>query len=214
MAMERFAQNVKLPQKGFFGWLTSKLFERENGFLELNAVKLCDLKPNHQILELGFGPGVGLEAAYKQIKDGSGKVWGLDLSPYMHEVASNRLKTAIDSGNVELCLGSVMEIPFEDNTFDRVFHCNCFYFWPDFNKSVQEIYRVMKPESLMVTTINQASVEKAVERGVLKYGNPDVPLYMEILSKNGFSNVHLKEFDERGKVYQVIFASVGKKENE
>lgn len=214
MAMERFAQSVKLPQKGFFGWLTRKLFERENGFLELNAVKLCDLNPNHQILELGFGPGLGLEAAYKQIKDGSGKVWGLDLSPYMLEVAGNRLKDAIDSGKVELCLGNVMEIPFEANTFDRVFHCNCFYFWPDFNKSVQEIYRVMKPESLMVTTINQASVEKAVERGVLKYGNPDVPHYMEILSKNGFSNVHLKEFDEHGKVYQVIFASVGKKEKE
>ena len=145
--------------------------------------------------------------------DGPGKLWGLDISPYMHEVAGNRLKDAINCGKVELCLGSVMEIPFEANTFDRVFHCNCFYFWPDFNKGVQEIHRVMKPDSLMVTTINQTSVDKAVERGILKYANPNVPLYMETLNKNGFSNVHLKEFDDRGKVYQAIFASVDKKDN-
>ena len=45
-----------------------KFFEGKNRFLEINAVKLCELKPNHQVLELGFGPGLGLEAAYKEMK--------------------------------------------------------------------------------------------------------------------------------------------------
>lgn len=213
MMMEKFCQNVKLPQKGFFGWLTTKMFESKNRFLEVNAVKLCELKPDHQVLELGFGPGLGLEAAVKEMKDGPGKLWGLDLSPYMIEVAGKRLKDDINSGRVELCLGSVMDLPFEANTFDRVFHCNCFYFWPDIDRGVQEIMRVMKPDSLMVTTINQASINKAIERGVLKYANPNVPLYIEVLKRNGFSNVNIQELDDSGTAYQAIFASVGKKDN-
>ena len=41
---------------------------KNNSFLETNAVKLSNIKPDHNVLEIGFGPGVGLEAAYNVVK--------------------------------------------------------------------------------------------------------------------------------------------------
>ena len=39
-----------------------------NSYLELNAVKMCKLKPDESVLEVGFGPGVGLQCAYDVVK--------------------------------------------------------------------------------------------------------------------------------------------------
>ena len=41
---------------------------RRNSFLELNAVKLLEVQPDQKILEVGFGPGVGIRAAYDIVK--------------------------------------------------------------------------------------------------------------------------------------------------
>ena len=44
------------------------MFKKRNRFLEINAVRLCNIQPHHQVLEVGFGPGVGLKEAAKCVK--------------------------------------------------------------------------------------------------------------------------------------------------
>ena len=44
------------------------VFKKRNTNLERNAVRLCNIAPHHQVLEVGFGPGIGLEEAYHYIK--------------------------------------------------------------------------------------------------------------------------------------------------
>ena len=61
-------------------------------------------------------------------------------------------KSSIERQKLEICLGSVMELPYSDNFFDRVFHVNCFYFWPDLDQGISELRRVMKTDGLMVST--------------------------------------------------------------
>ncbi len=41
---------------------------KQNENLELGAVKLLDVQPDHKILEVGFGPGVGIRAAYDKVR--------------------------------------------------------------------------------------------------------------------------------------------------
>ena len=41
---------------------------KNNSFLETNAVSLCKIQPDHNVLEIGFGAGVGLQAAYNILK--------------------------------------------------------------------------------------------------------------------------------------------------
>ena len=51
-----------------------------NASLENEIVKHLNIQPDHKVLELGFGPGVGLSAALKKVEHSSGKVYGIDIS--------------------------------------------------------------------------------------------------------------------------------------
>ncbi|XP_014782918.1 demethylmenaquinone methyltransferase [Octopus bimaculoides] len=211
MLLTTFAKNLRLPQKSIAGRFVKHFLLRINGKVEIAAVEHCNIKPDYYVLEVGFGPGLGLEAAYQKIKGGKGKLHGLDLSPYMFELTSKRLSEGISNKQVELHLGSVMEMPFETNSFDRIFHCNSFYFWPDFDKCIQELHRCLKPNSLMITTIQYEKVKLSKKFGLLKYGNIDVEYYMKVLSKNKFENVNMESRKYQSKPYQVISAFTGSK---
>lgn len=60
-------------------------------------------------------------------------------------MASKRLKEVVASGKLTLHQCDVAAMPLRDNSVDKVFHCNCYYFWPDLRKGGAEIHRVMKP---------------------------------------------------------------------
>ncbi|MEJ2210148.1 MAG: methyltransferase domain-containing protein [Anaerolineae bacterium] len=76
--------------------------------------------PGETVLEIGFGPGHGLEALARAVGD-TGRVYGLDLSPGMLDVARDRLERAGLAGRAELRLGDAAALPFEDDAFDAVF---------------------------------------------------------------------------------------------
>lgn len=59
------------------------MLEKGNKQLEFEVVKHLDIQPDHHVLEVGFGPGVGLSAALKKVENGSGKVHGIDISEQM-----------------------------------------------------------------------------------------------------------------------------------
>ncbi|KAJ0064225.1 hypothetical protein NL108_001532, partial [Boleophthalmus pectinirostris] len=59
--------------------------------------------------------------------------------------ANMLLKKHIASGKVILHCCDVAALPLSDNSVDKVFHCNCYYFWPDLRKGTSELHRVMKP---------------------------------------------------------------------
>ncbi|XP_029652156.1 uncharacterized methyltransferase YdaC-like [Octopus sinensis] len=212
MLINTFTKNLRQPQKTIVGRFTKYFLIRRNRRLEKAAVEHCNIKPDYNVLEVGFGPGLGLEAAYQKIKGGKGKLLGLDLSPYMLEIAAKRLSEGINNKQVELHLGTVMEMPFETNSLDRIFHCNCFYFWPDFDKCVQELYRCLKPNSLMITTINYEKIKSANKLGLMRYGNIDVEHYMNVLSRNKFEIVNMKTHKNESEEYQAISAFTGSKE--
>ena len=48
--------------------------------MENEIVKHLNIQPDHKVLEVGFGPGAGLNAALKNLKHCSGKVYGIDIS--------------------------------------------------------------------------------------------------------------------------------------
>ena len=54
-----------------FSFLLQRLIKNKNAYLEHNAVRRCHLESHHHILEVGFGPGIGLKAACEIIKDGT-----------------------------------------------------------------------------------------------------------------------------------------------
>jgi ubiquinone/menaquinone biosynthesis C-methylase UbiE len=77
-------------------------------------------QPGGVVLEIGFGTGHGLEALAQAVGD-AGKVYGLDLSEGMLNVAQNRIEEAGLADRVDLRLGDAAQLPFESSFFDSVF---------------------------------------------------------------------------------------------
>ncbi|XP_073679940.1 uncharacterized methyltransferase YdaC-like [Garra rufa] len=218
MLPTKVGKQLGRPTYSLTGWLVTKFFKWHNLILEENAVKLSNIQPNDTVLELGHGPGFGLQEASQLLTGPEGKLLGVDYSQYMHEMASKRMKDQISRGKVVLYYSDLVAMPIEENTVDKVFHCNCYYFWPDLKAGVRAIHRVMKPGGTMVTTLRLDSVIKAANMKVLtgdkskwrsgESWRPEV--YMEALRSCGFTDVRMENKREKLITFQAIFATAVK----
>jgi ubiquinone/menaquinone biosynthesis C-methylase UbiE len=102
----------------------------KNGILDTNY--------NH-VLDDGCGSG-RYSLALKEMK-GVIKVTGVDISHNSIEFA-NKMKAS--KASVEFKQGSVLELPFKDETFDFVFSNGVLHHTTDTIKGLKEIYRVLQ----------------------------------------------------------------------
>ncbi|MFQ5955320.1 MAG: class I SAM-dependent methyltransferase [Kiloniellales bacterium] len=96
------------------------------------TVDLLDLGPEDRVLEVGYGPGVALEAVSKRVT--RGRIVGLDHSAVMRDRAAARNRAAIDQGWMRLLVGSAEALsgnadPDLAGPFDRIFAVNVAMFW-------------------------------------------------------------------------------------
>jgi len=91
----------------------------ERKFTKVGLQKL-NVKTGEKILEIGFGTGHSLLALARWVGT-TGKVYGIDISEGMFQVASKRLGKNGMSDRAELQCGDATQLPFPDNFFDAVF---------------------------------------------------------------------------------------------
>jgi ubiquinone/menaquinone biosynthesis C-methylase UbiE len=91
----------------------------EGKFTRVGLRKL-GVRAGEKVLEIGFGTGHSLLALARRVGV-TGKVYGVDLSDGMFQVASGRLSKNGISNRVELQCGDATQLPFPDNFFDAVF---------------------------------------------------------------------------------------------
>ncbi|KAK7128483.1 hypothetical protein R3I94_016906 [Phoxinus phoxinus] len=210
MLSNKVGKQLGHPTYSLTGWLVSKFFKWHNLILEENAVKLSNIQPNDTVLELGHGPGFGLQEASQLLMGPRGKLLGVDYSQYMHRMASKRMQEQISRGKVVLYYSDLVNMPIEENTVDKVFHCNCYYFWPDLKAGAKAIHRVMKPGGIMVTTLRLESVKKVASKNMLSGESWRPEVYMEALESSGFTDVRMENKREKLVTFQAIFATAVK----
>ena len=128
--------------KGILGRLGGLIMARTNQQCAAWVIGLLDIQPNDSVLEVGFGPGVGIQLLAKSAS--AGYVAGVDDSEEMVAQARARNVKAFESGRVDLRHGSVESLPFEDQTFDKALAINSMQVWPDAVTGLREMRRVMK----------------------------------------------------------------------
>jgi ubiquinone/menaquinone biosynthesis C-methylase UbiE len=137
----RLAQQFCQPA-GWLGRLVGFLFRMNREGIDWTIHQL-DIQPTDHVLEIGFGPGLGIEGAASLATQG--RVAGVDFSQTMLEQATRRNAAAIDEGLVELCLGDATALLYPENTFHKACATNVIYFWQDPLANLRELHRVMKP---------------------------------------------------------------------
>lgn len=144
------------------------------------VVTLLEIQPDDTVLEVGFGPGRGIQYAAEAITDGTAK--GIDHSSLMVRRATARNREAIAAGRVELLEASAMSLPYDDDSFEKAFSINSIQFWPSAETGMQEVYRVLKPDGRIALAFNPHAGESSSQLS----GH---------LERAGFQNVRMKKSD-------------------
>jgi len=102
------------------------------------------IKKEDRVLEIGCGSGNLLKLL------NSKNIYGLDISPKMIEFC----KKTIPHGT--FISGDAENLPYENNSFDKVIISEVLYYLPDIEKALKEANRVLKKEGLLlITSLNK-----------------------------------------------------------
>lgn len=115
------------------------------------TLQRLSVRPGERVLEIGYGPGHGIKMLTRG--DEAVDVTGIDHSQEMLQMATKRNRKAIVNGRVHLGVGSVMQLPFADNTFDKAMSINCIYFWDDTVHGLRELYHVLRHGGCLAITV-------------------------------------------------------------
>ncbi len=159
------------------------------------ALKIEEFK-NESILDLGCGKGLFFEI----IKDYKSKLYGADISPVMIKYAQERV------GNyAELKMADSDNLPWGDNTFDLIVCILSFHHYPNPEKSLEEIKRVLN--SYGHITIAELCLPKPLRYLTNLYMRSkfnrtgDVKVYskyewLKMLTKFGFININIEKHEQ------------------
>ncbi len=167
----------------------------ENHHLDITekTMRRMGLRPGERVLDLGCGSGWATRLLARLVSEGPagfGQVVGLDISDEMIRQARTASK---DFDNVMFVVGSATQIPWEENFFDKVLSVESFYYYPDQDRALAELFRVMAPRGRLFILINLYKDNPYSLQWVPKLKVPvhvrSAEEYVELLKKHAFENV-------------------------
>lgn len=148
---EQLVSQFRQP-RGLLGTLAGKIMASRPSNVARNqwSVELLELQPNDRVLEIGFGPGLGIQGAAQQVTEGL--VTGIDHSAVMLGQASKRNAEAIAAGRVQLFLGSLENLPPFEMPFTKIFSANVVQFWNEPVVEFSKLRSMLAPGGVLVST--------------------------------------------------------------
>jgi len=141
MLKEIIASQFKKPA-GLFGIFTSNLMIKGNRDKYDTLIKDLNIKANDKILEIGYGPGIGINLIAG--KCNSCIIHGIDFSKLMYKRAVKLNRKYIDEKKTKLFLGDFLTTEIDTNDYDIIFCLNVVYFWDDLQQPFARIISLLK----------------------------------------------------------------------
>jgi len=169
-------ENMFCAPKGALGRLGGQLMSRDR-WLPTWVMNLLEINPSDLVLEVGPGPGLGLQLAAARAYEG--RVVGVDRSETMLEMARRRNQILIEAGRIELHLGTADKLPFDDAAFDKAMTINSHHIWPDPIAGLRRIKRTLRPGGRIAIAITRFSYAPSAkfESQLIEAGFRDIRVY-------------------------------------
>jgi ubiquinone/menaquinone biosynthesis C-methylase UbiE len=190
---EEVANQLRKPN-GVFGQKIASNMNIGNAVLNRNTIVALDLKGNEVVLEIGMGNGFFV----REIASVNNAVnyIGCDFSQLMVDESVKLNEDLIRQGRAKFYLNNGHDLPFDNNSFDKVFTINTIYFWDNPALILAEIKRVLKPGGDIIIAGRPKQVMQTypfVKFGFQLYEKEDVA---NLLAENGFTINAMVEKEE------------------
>ena len=121
-ALSPFREPVPAGNK----WL-SCISTSKNKLLSDWTIDQLNIQPYQQLLEIGYGPGYGLESAARKLK--VGLLAGIDESVQMYQKAYQKNRNLVRQQLLQLHVGSIQDLSYPHHFFHTIFGSNIHYSW-------------------------------------------------------------------------------------
>ena len=155
------------------------------------TIQHANARPGHVILDLAGGTG-DLAREFARIVGERGHVVLADINAAMLEHGRRRLVDAGIAGNVELAQVDAEELPFADNTFDRISIAFGLRNVTDKEGALAEMNRVLKPGG-KVLILEFSEPSRAIKPAYDLYSFKVLPLLGRLIAKDPESYQYLAE---------------------
>jgi len=173
---------------GFFGKILAKGMARGHKEFYKNALKAINPKKDDRYLEIGFGSGIFINKYISHVS----KIAGIDYSEDMVRLASDINRKLVDLGKAEFKKGYSSSLPWADNEFTIVAAIEVFFFLNETEKTLKEIFRVLKPGGRLIIEMAFNKDDGVDHKRYIKKMN--LKLYSgeemkKLLKKAGFNDI-------------------------
>ena len=145
------------------------------------VVKMAiELAPD-QILDVATGTG-DLVLAIRN--SGASRIVGLDLSPGMLAVGTEKVKLAGAGSLIEMMIGDSENLVFEDETFDLITVAFGIRNFENLNNGLSEMFRVLKKGGTLVILETSVPRNFPFKQLYLFHSNVILPMIGKLFSKN------------------------------
>ena len=178
---------------GFFGKILAKGMARGHKQFYKNALKAINPKKDDEYLEIGFGSGIFIKKYMSHVS----KIAGIDHAEDMVKLASNINRKLVESGKAEFKQGCASSLPWADNEFTVVAAIEVFFFLNETEKTLKEIFRVLKPGGRLIIEMAYNKDDGVDHKKIIKKTN--LKLYSgeemkKLLKKAGFNEIIIEYY--------------------
>ncbi len=123
-----------------------------------------------RLLEVGYGSGVFMPELAQRCDE----LYGLDTHPHWEKVGA---RLAVNGVRARLAMGSVEDLPYEDETFDAIVAISMLEYVEGIDRACEEFTRVLKPGGALVvvtpgaTPLWNLALSIATREGPGQYGD-------------------------------------------
>ncbi|RYD58434.1 MAG: class I SAM-dependent methyltransferase [Sphingobacteriales bacterium] len=191
--LQFLAQQLRKPD-GDAGRQIGEQMNAGNYLMNKNTLEHLQAPTGARILEIGMGNGHFVKDILAT--DPTIRYTGCDYAETMVAEAQARNAAFQQSGQADFMLASASELPFDNDTFDRIFAVNTIYFWEDPAKELAEIRRVLKPDGKLLIAARPSWVMEQMpftDYGFTRYSKEQLA---DVLHNNSFSVIELEETRE------------------
>jgi len=144
------AAQLREPE-GELGQQVAEKMNESNAQMNREAIRLLDLQNADRVLEIGMANGNFIPELFNTYP--TIQYTGVDASPSMVADAMLRNEQLMRVDKVKFLRAVAKDLPFPDESFNKIFTLNCIYFWDNPSEELSSIYRVLKPGGIFLVGI-------------------------------------------------------------